>query len=131
MKKHDNNDRDPLTDKIIGACYKVHNELGPGFVERIYLNALKIALKELNLSYETEKEFPVYFQSKGIGKFRADLVVENRVIVELKSLEGGLPKIFESQVISCSAIKASKLKVGLLINFGSRFCKVRRLMLSL
>ena len=129
MKKHDNNDRDPLTDKIIGACYKVHNELGPGFVERIYLNALKIALKELNLSYETEKEFPVYFQSKAIGKFRADLVVENRVIVELKALEGRLPKIFESQVISY--LKASKLKVGLLINFGSRFCKIRRLMLSL
>ena len=75
-----------------------------------------------------KKEFPVYFQSKAIGKFRADLVVENRVIVELKALEGGLPKIFESQVISY--LKASKLKVGLLINFGSRRCRVRRLMLS-
>ena len=75
-------DRDPLTEKIIAACYQVHNELGPGFVERIYLSGLKVALRKLELKYEEEKEFGVSFQGEKIGKFRTDLVVEDEVIVE-------------------------------------------------
>ncbi|MBM3119885.1 MAG: GxxExxY protein [Chloroflexi bacterium] len=118
--------RDPLTERIIAACYQVHNELGPGFVERIYLSALKVALKKLELKYEEEKEFEVSFQGEKIGKFRTDLVVENKVIVELKALEVRIPKIFESQVISY--LKASGLSVGLLVNFGNRSCEIRRLM---
>jgi len=129
MKKFDYSDRDPLTAQIIGASYQVHNELGPGFVERIYLNALKVALKKLKLNYQEEKEFCVLFDGKEIGKFRVDLLVENSVIVELKAIEGKLPKVFESQVISY--LKASGLKVGLLVNFGNRSCDIRRLMLSL
>ena len=118
--------RDPLTEKIIAACYQVHNELGPGFVERIYLSALKAALKKLELKYEQEKEFGVSFQGEKVGKFRTDLVVEDKVIVELKALEGRMPKVFESQVISY--LKASGLSVGLLVNFGNRSCEIRRLM---
>ena len=125
-KKRDASNRDPLTEKIIAACYQVHNELGPGFVERIYLSALKAALKKLELNYQEEKEFAVLFQGEKIGKFRTDLVVEDRVIVELKALEGKMPRIFESQVISY--LKASGLNVGLLVNFGNRSCEVRRLM---
>jgi GxxExxY protein len=121
-----NNDRDPLTGKIIEACYHVHNELGPGFVERIYVNALIIALKERNLQFVTEKEFTVQYEGKSVGKFRADLLIENKVIVELKAAEGKMPKIFESQIISY--LKASDVKVGLLVNFGNRSCEVRRLM---
>ena len=135
IRRSDNNDyivdysdRDPLTAKIIAACYQVHNDLGPGFVERIYLNALKVALKKLGLEYQEEKEFEVLFDKEKIGKFRVDFVVENKVILELKSVEGRLPKIFESQVISY--LKASGLKVGLLVNFGNRSCKIRRLMKS-
>lgn len=124
----DYSDRDPLTAKIIAACYQVHNELGPGFVECIYLNALKFALKKLDLEYQEEKGFEVLFDKEKIGKFRVDFVVENKVIVELKSVEGRLPKIFESQVISY--LKASGLKVELLVNFGNRSCKIRRLMKS-
>jgi len=123
-RKYDYNDRDPLTGRIIAACYQVHNELGPGFVERIYLAALKAALKKLELNYEEEKEFWVSFQGEKIGKFRADLIVEDKVIVELKALEGRMPKIFESQVISY--LKASGLNVGLLVNFGNRRCEIRR-----
>jgi len=119
-KKYDYNDRDPLTGKIIAACYQVHNELGPGFVERIYLAALKAALKKLELNYQEEKEFLVSFQGEKIGKFRADLVIEDKVIVELKALEGRVPKIFES----------SGLNVGLLVNFGNPRCEIRRLMTS-
>jgi len=128
IKKYDYNDRDPLTGKIIAACYQVHNELGPGFVERIYLTALKIVLKKLELNYEEEKEFLVSFQGEKIGKFRTDLVIADKVIVELKALEGRMPKIFESQVISY--LKASGLRVGLLVNFGNRRCEIRRLMTS-
>jgi len=119
---------DLLTKKIIGACYEVHNELGPGFVEKIYLKALRIALLKINLGHETEKEFWVSFDNEKVGTFRVDLVVENKVIVELKSIEGSLPKIFESQLISY--LKAAKLNVGLLVNFGNRKCVIRRLVIS-
>lgn len=125
----DYRDKDPLTGKIIAACYQAHNELGPGFVERIYLAALKVALRKLELNYEEEKEFSVSFQEEVIGKFRVDLVVEDRVVVELKAIEGRMPKIFESQVISY--LKVSGLSVGLLVNFGNRRCEIRRLMVSL
>lgn len=120
-------DRDPLTEEIIAACYKVHNELGPGFVEKIYLNALKIALKNMDLDFYAEKEYWISFDDEKVGKFRADLVVRDKVIVEIKAIEGKLPKIFESQVISY--LKASGLKIGLLVNFGTRRCRIRRLML--
>ena len=120
-------DRDPLTAKIIEACYSVHNGLGPGFIERIYMNALKIAFEKFKLHYIAEKEFTVQYNNQNIGKFRVDFLVENKVIVEIKAVEGKMPKIFESQVISY--LKASGIKVGLLVNFGNRKCEVRRLMI--
>lgn len=121
------NEGDPLTGRIIEACFHVHTQLGPGFVERIYMNALIIALKERNIQFLIEKEFSVKYEGKMVGKFRADLVVEDKVIVELKALEGKTPKIFESQLISY--LKASGINVGLLINFGNSSCAVRRLMI--
>jgi len=131
MKKPDYEDKkgvnDPLTEKIIEACFHVHTELGSGFIEHIYMNALKIALEKLNLQFTAEKEFTVIYAEKPAGKFRTDLLVENKVIVELKAIEGKMPKIFESQVISY--LKASGIKVGLLINFGNTSCEVRRLMI--
>ena len=117
---------DGLTRKIIGACYQVHSELGPGFTEKIYLKALKRALDSIGLDYAAEKSFSVLFDGEKVGFFRADLVVAEKIIVELKSLEGSIPKIFESQVISY--LKASGLHVGLLVNFGNRKCVIRRLM---
>jgi len=119
---------DLLTRKVIAACYDVHNKLGPGFVEKVYLGALKIALQKADIKYIPEKEFWVNFDNEKVGKFRVDLLVENRVIVELKSHEGSFPKIFESQVISY--LKASGLRVGLLVNFGNEKCVVRRLVIS-
>jgi GxxExxY protein len=84
-----------------------------------------IALSKKHLKYETEKEYCVDFKNKKVGKFRADFVVENQVIVEIKAINGRLPKIFEHQILSY--LKASGLSVGLLINFGSTRCDVRRL----
>ena len=128
MKKYDLKDRDPITSQIISVCYGVHNELGPGFVERIYANALKTGFKKIGLTYQAEVEFPVLFEKEKVGKFRVDFLIDNKVILEVKAVTGILPKIFESQVISY--LKASKLKVGLLVNFGNRSCVVRRLMFS-
>lgn len=125
--KYENGNRDPLTSKIIKACYQVHSQLGPGFSERIYANALKIEFEKLKLRFDSEKEFSIEYEDHHIGKFRVDFLVEDRVIVEVKALEGRVPKIFESQVISY--LKASVLNVGLLINFGNRKCEVRRLMI--
>ena len=75
-------DRDPLTEKIIACCFKVHSKLSAGFNEKIYHNALKLALKEADLEYQTEKEFTVLFQDKKIGSLRLDLIVEEKVIIE-------------------------------------------------
>ena len=126
MRNKDYNDE--LTGKIIKACFKVHNALGPGFKESAYLNALKIALSRSGLKYETEKQFLVHFQEQEIDKFRVDLLVEDKIVVEIKAVTGKMPKVFESQVISY--LKASELKVGLLINFGNQSCEVRRLILG-
>lgn len=118
-------EKDTLTQKIIGCCYEVHNQLGPGFLEKIYVNALKIKIQQKGLNYIAEEEFNVIFEDIIIGKFRFDLFVENKVIVELKSVTGYQPKLFQSQLISY--LKASKIKTGLLINFGNTSCEVKRL----
>jgi GxxExxY protein len=119
-------DKDPLTEKVIACAYKVHSELGPGFNEGIYHNALKLALEEDGLRFQTEKSLRVSFRGKHIGRLRLDLVVEDKVIIEVKALTGNLPAVFESQILSY--LKASGYRVGLLINFGNKSCQVRRLM---
>jgi GxxExxY protein len=116
---------DKLTEKIIGCCFFVHTELGPGFTEKIYANALQIKLVQEHLSFVAEKEFIVRFENTQVGKFRCDLLIENSVIVELKSVTGYQPKLFQNQLISY--LKASKIKTGLLINFGNTSCEVKRL----
>ena len=118
--------RDPLTERIIACAYKVHSELGPGFNEGIYHNALKIALGDQRLRYQTEKSFNVLFHGQDIGRLRIDLIIEDKVIVEIKALTGNIPTVFELQVLSY--LKASGHKIGLLINFGNKSCQIRRLM---
>lgn len=119
-------DKDPLTERIIGCAYKVHSELGPGFNEAIYHNALKVAFDENELKYQTEKSFNISFQGKRVGRLRLDLIVEDEVIIEVKAITGNVPAVFELQVLSY--LKASGYKVGLLMNFGNKSCQVRRLM---
>ena len=104
----------------------MHRQVGPGFSENIYHNALKIALKEKGLKYQTEKSYNVVYKGQDIGKFRLDLIIEDSVIFEVEALTGNIPVIFESQVLSY--LKASGHKIGLLINFGNKSCQVRRLM---
>ncbi len=116
---------DVLTRKIIGCCFEVHRALGSSFLEKIYAKALQVQLKTEGLDFEAEKEFNVFFQQELVGKFRCDLLIEDKVIVELKSVTGYLPKLFHSQLLSY--LKASKIKTGLLINFGNTSCEVKRL----
>mgnify|MGYP001071091135 FL=1 len=117
-------DKDLLTEKIINCCYKVHNELGSGFKERIYHNALKLFLDEEGLKYETEKAFEVNVKGKRVGSLKLDLIIEDKVIVELKAVTGYIPEVFKYQVLSY--LKVSGLHVGLLINFGNKSCQVKR-----
>lgn len=104
-----------LTYKIIGMLYKVHSNLGCGFTERIYQHAIEVELKKAGMLFEVEKEIDVVYDGQKIGKYRLDIVVENKVILELKATDR-LPKIFRVQLIS--QLKASPYEVGLLVNFG-------------
>jgi len=116
--------KDLLTERIIACCFKIHNELGPGFAERIYHRSLRIALEEEGLKYETEKEFKVLFKGKKVGSLRLDLVVEDKVIIEVKALASNIPEVFKYQLLSY--LKVANLKVGLLINFGNKSCQIKR-----
>lgn len=118
-------DRDPFTEKIIACCYQVHSELGPGFSEKVYQKALCVSLGNAGLAYVTEKNYRVAYQGRAVGFLRVDLVVEDRVIVEVKALAAPTPAVFLSQVLSY--LKVSKLKVGLLVNFGMGSCEVKRI----
>ena len=120
--------RDELTESIIGCCYEIHSELGPGFQEKIYHSALKKALEQKGIPFSTEKRYGVVFQEAQVGSFRVDLLVGESVVVEVKAVHGLMPKVFESQVLAY--LKAAGLSVGLLVNFGNNSCQIRRLMLN-
>lgn len=105
-----------LTYKIIGILFKVHRSLGCGFPEKIYQRAIEAELKKENIPYITQKEFKVKYEGEEIGHFRLDLVIDNKVILELKAVER-LPKVFREQLIS--QLKAAPYEVGLLVNFGA------------
>jgi len=113
-----------LTRSILGCCFEVMKELGPGFQERIYKNALLIAMKQKGLQVEIEKSFEVIFRDKVIGRYSADLVVEKMVIVELKCCES---LIREHQAQLFNYLKVSELPIGLLINFRHRKLEYQRL----
>jgi GxxExxY protein len=106
-----------LTAKIIDCAYKVHRELGFGFLESIYQNALVIELTKAGLQSEREKRIQVYYGGKVVGDFIADILVEGKVILELKSVSQVHPA-HEAQLINY--LKATGMNVGLLINFGEK-----------
>ena len=106
-----------LTDRIISCFYQVYNDLGYGFLERVYQNALYYALIDEGLQCETEKSIKVYHNGRIVGDYRADLLVENRVLLELKTSEE-LNPANEKQLINY--LKATDIEVGLLLNFGKR-----------
>lgn len=112
-----------LTGKIIECAIKVHRKLGPGFLESIYQVALPIELVKEGLRVETQKEIRIYYDGKEIGFHRLDLVVAKQVIIELKTVKD----FTDSHLAQLrSYLKATGLKVGLLLNFAKATLKIKR-----
>jgi len=113
-----------ITKKILAACFEISNELGTGFLESVYQKALIIALQQKGLRAETEVGIPVHFRGERIGMFYADLLVDDKIIVELKAIHAVGPE-HKAQVINY--LKGCGLEVGLLINFGKAKMEYHRL----
>lgn len=106
-----------LTGKIIKIFYKVYNELGHGFLESVYQNAFIIELANSGIAAESEKRIVVYYSGKPVGVFEADLIVEGKIIIELKAKEV-LHPAHEAQLVNY--LRATDIEVGLLFNFGRK-----------
>jgi GxxExxY protein len=104
-----------ITEKIIKAFYNVYNSLGHGFLEKVYENALLIELRNHGLMVSQQKPIKVYYNDKEVGNYYADLIIEDKVIVELKAAEG-IREEHEAQLINY--LRATDIEVGLLLNFG-------------
>jgi GxxExxY protein len=115
-----------LTELIIGAAYAVHNELKSGFLEIVYRRALAVELTQRSLSASVEAPLAVFYEGTNVGDYRADLLVENLVIVEVKAVESLLP-IHEQQLLHY--FYATGKSIGPLINFG-RSVSVKRKIVS-
>jgi len=112
-----------LTDKIIACAYDVYNQLGVGFSEKVYENAMMIKIAQKNLTAVQQVPVNVFFEKQLVGEYFPDLLVENKVIVELKAVST-LSKAHEAQLVNY--LKATGIKVGLLVNFGEKLKIVRR-----
>lgn len=121
-------ERDPLTHKIIDAAIEVHRALGPGLLEELYEDACCIELEEKRLRFERQRQIDVVYKGRNIGDMYADIVVENSVILELKSVKK-LNQIHVAQLMMY--MKLMNLKTGLLINFKVRFLRegIKRIVL--
>ncbi|HXE91353.1 MAG TPA: GxxExxY protein [Terriglobales bacterium] len=118
--------QEELTDKIIGVFYEVFNELGHGFLESVYEQAMFKALTQAGLKVERQVPIPVWFRGEQIGDFRADLLIDGKVLVELKAVHN-LDSTHEAQVLNY--LRATTIEVGLLRNFGPR-PQLRRLLFT-
>ncbi len=116
-----------LSGRVIEAALAVHRELGPGFLESIYENAMKTALRHRGIGYVCQKEVTVFFETEEAGVHRLDLLVENQMVVELKAVKA-LEDLHFAQVRSY--LKATGLHVGLLMNFNAPTLTVKRVVLN-
>ena len=112
-----------LTGKIISCGIVVHKQLGPGFLESIYQAALPMELRKAGLKVETQKEIHIMYDGKEIGLHRLDLIVDGKVIVELKAVKE-FNEAHLAQVLSY--LKATDIKVGLLLNFSKAILEIKR-----
>ena len=116
-KAMSNVEKDPLTGRIIGAAMNVHSELGAGQLESVYQNAMCIELRARDIRFQAQQAIDISYRDQHVGHLVADIVVERRVILELKTVEK-LEPIHTAQLITY--LKASGIKTGLLINFNLR-----------
>jgi GxxExxY protein len=112
-----------LSDQIIGAAIRVHKELGPGFLESIYEEALAIELRLLRLQFERQKPVPIFYRGHAVGEHRVDLLIEGVVVVELKAVTEFEPIHF---AILHSYLKALGLSDALLLNFAGTQLAIKR-----
>ena len=124
--RNDNYKYSDITETIIKEAYYVYNILGYGFLEKVYENALFKRLNNTELHITQQYPINVYFENEKIGEFFCDLIVDNKVIVEVKAVER-LNAAHEVQLVNY--LKATKIEVGLLINFGKRI-EIRRKVFS-
>lgn len=120
-------EKDPQTYALIGAAMEVHRELGSGFAERVYHLAMLAELEQRKVAFQTEVEIPVYYKSRRLDcHYRVDLLCMNSILVELKAHDG-LGDADVSQIINY--LKASELRRGLLLNFGTKSLQFKRVVL--
>lgn len=116
--------KDELTEKIIACVYAVSNTLGSGFLEKVYHNALAHELSKNGLKIEREKEYKVLYDGIAAGEYYADIVVEERVVLELKAVQS----LDQNHFAQCiNYLKASGLKTCLLVNFGTPKAQIKRI----
>jgi GxxExxY protein len=120
----DLNTMNQLTEKIIGCGFKVSNSLGGGFLEKVYENALAHELEKSGLSVVKQQSLTVWYDGIVVGDFVVDLLVEDQILIELKSLKA----LNDSHVAQCiNYLRATKLKICLLINFGNSKMEFKRI----
>ena len=117
-----------LTYAINGAIFEVNRVLGPGFLERVYENALMVELEKRGLNAKSQVPIKVVYKENIVGQYIADLLVEDRVIIELKTVEN-LDKVHEAQLLNY--LKATEKQVGLLVNFKHPKVEIKRMVLNL
>lgn len=116
-----------LTYEIIGTAMEVHNELGNGFLENVYEEALCYELEQRGIPFQSQVEIDIYYKDHLISKkYRTDIIVDDKVIVEIKATSG-LTRVDEAQLMHY--LKATKYRVGLLLNFGKEKLEKRRIIL--
>jgi len=123
-----NMDINEITYIINGAVFEVNKELGHGFLERVYENALLIELRKRGLSAESQVPVKVLYKNEIVGEYVADILVEGKVIIELKTVEN-IEKIHEAQLMNY--LKATGISVGLLVNFKHSKAEIRRIVFTL
>ena len=114
---------DPLTRQVIGLAMRVHTALGPGFMESVYRRALLYELRRADVACEEEQRITVFYEGEAVGDFIADIVIDGRVLVELKAVEI-LHSAHEVQTVNY--LKATGIDIGLLLNFGTTRLQIRR-----
>ena len=103
--------------------FKIYNELGPGFKENVYVEALLKLLGDDNITYKREKQFSINFNDTKVGATKIDLVIDNKIIIEVKATEIN-NSLFEKQILSY--LKSTGIKLGFLVNFGTNKLYIRR-----
>jgi GxxExxY protein len=121
-------DLNDITYKIRGAVFEVNRVLGSGFLEKIYENALLIEIRKRGLRAESQVPINVHYKDHVVGEYVADIVVEDKVIVELKTVEN-LEKLHEAQLLNY--LKATGIQVGLLVNFRHQKAEIKRMVFEL